>query len=208
MPETVRDFRRGQILRAARQLVAEDGLDALTFAALEERLAFTRGVITYHFKNKDEIVDAVLQSAIDEIDAGTHAEASASLQPEEKVRAVLRANVRGFVENLDAARILFSFWSRLAQDPRARKVNAALYARYREQTARLLRSGQRQGAFGDVSVDALAALLVGVVIGIAVQVHVQPGAIDIEATVEEATQAVLARLRGVSPRVRRRAAGR
>ena len=30
-------------------LVAEQGLDALTFGALEDRLAFTRGVITYHF---------------------------------------------------------------------------------------------------------------------------------------------------------------
>ena len=205
MPETVRDLRRGQILKAARRIVSEDGLEALTFAALEEKLAFTRGVITYHFKNKDEIVDAVLQSAIDEIDAATHAEASASLEPDEKVRAVLRANVRGFVENVDAARILFSFWSRLAQDARARKVNAALYARYREQSAKLLRAGQKQGVFGEFSVDAMAALLVGAVIGIVVQEHIAPGAVDVEKTVEEAAQSVLARVKAQSVRARRRA---
>ena len=205
MPETVRDLRRGQILKAARRIVSEDGLEALTFAALEEKLAFTRGVITYHFKNKDEIVDAVLQSAIDEIDAATHAEASASLEPDEKVRAVLRANVRGFVENVDAARILFSFWSRLAQDARARKVNAALYARYRDQSAKLLRAGQKQGVFGEFSVDAMAALLVGAVIGIVVQEHIAPGVIDVEKTVEEAAQSVLARVKAQSVRARRRA---
>ena len=205
MPETVRDLRRGQILKAARRIVSEDGLEALTFAALEEKLAFTRGVITYHFENKDEIVDAVLRSAIDEIDAATHAEASASLEPEEKVRAVLRANVRGFVENVDAARILFSFWSRLAQDARARKVNAALYARYREQSAKLLRAGQKQGVFGEFSVDAMAALLVGAVIGIVVQEHIAPGAVDVEKTVEEAAQSVLARVKAQSVRARRRA---
>jgi len=205
VPETVRDLRRGQILKAARRIVSEDGLEALTFAALEEKLAFTRGVITYHFENKDEIVDAVLRSAIDEIDAATHAEASASLEPEEKVRAVLRANVRGFVENVDAARILFSFWSRLAQDARARKVNAALYARYREQSAKLLRAGQKQGVFGEFSVDAMAALLVGAVIGIVVQEHIAPGAIAVEKTVEEAAQSVLARVKAQSVRARRRA---
>src|ERR1700722_2409301 len=74
LPDSVRDLRRGQILTAARRLVAEHGLEALTIGALEDRLAFTRGVITYHFANKDEIVRAVFASAIDEIDASVRRE--------------------------------------------------------------------------------------------------------------------------------------
>jgi AcrR family transcriptional regulator len=41
-PETLRDLRRG--------------LEALTISALEGRLAFSRGVITYHFADKIRIV--------------------------------------------------------------------------------------------------------------------------------------------------------
>ena len=59
-PETVRDLRRAQIIAAARAIVCRDGLDALTIGALEQKLAFTRGVITYHFAGKDDIVRALL----------------------------------------------------------------------------------------------------------------------------------------------------
>src|SRR5688572_18339107 len=127
-PRTVRDLRRGQIIAAARAVVAEGGLEALTIAALEERLGFTRGVITYHFRDKDEIVDAVLASAVAEIDAATLAEVGASQDFEAKVEAVIRTKVRGFLERVEATRILVAFWGRIHQDPRARNANAQLYA--------------------------------------------------------------------------------
>jgi len=115
--ETVRDFRRGQIVAAARRIVAEQGLDALTFGALEERLAFTRGVVTYHFASKDDLVRAVFASAIAEIDAAVIAQVEASASIEDKLRAILRANVRGFIERAEAGRVLLSFWGRLSSDP-------------------------------------------------------------------------------------------
>src|SRR5437773_5389573 len=101
-PETVRDFRRAQVIAAARSLVAEEGLEALTIGALEERLAFSRGVITYHFRNKDEIVEAVLAHAVAEIEEALRAELRASESPEERVGAVLRSMVRGFLAHPEA----------------------------------------------------------------------------------------------------------
>ena len=113
-----------QIVTAARRLVAEQGLEALTIGALEERLSFTRGVITYHFANKDEIVQAVFASAIDEIDAAVRRDVEGGVAVEDKVRAVLRGNVRGFVDSEVAGRVLLSFWRRLSADPVVRKLNA------------------------------------------------------------------------------------
>ncbi len=184
MPDTatVRDFRRGQILAAARTIVAEQGLDALTIGALEDRLAFTRGVITYHFDNKDEIVAAVLESALAEIDEATRVQVEASDSVAEKVRAVLRTKVRGFLDHREAGLILLSFWGRITSDAKIRAANARLYATYRRQGARLT---------GD---ENIAALLVGMVIGIVTQEYFQPGAFDVDAATEEAARCVLARL--------------
>src|SRR5207249_7078413 len=106
---SVRDLRRAQIVAAARALVARGGLEALTVSALEKRLRFTRGVITYHFRGKDEIVRAVLASAVDEIDRATAEEVQASLDFAAKLEAVLRTKVRGFLENREAAHVLLSF---------------------------------------------------------------------------------------------------
>src|SRR5262249_8119872 len=137
-PATLRDLRRGQIVAAARAIVAEQGIEALTIGALEERLGFTRGVITYHFSAKDQIVRAALASAVGEIAASTLLAVEARATPEQRIRAVIRANVRGFVDRVEAARVLFSFWSRLSSDRRARAVNAELYETYRRRTRRLL----------------------------------------------------------------------
>lgn len=197
MAETVRDFRRAQIVAAARTLVAGQGLEALTFGALEERLSFTRGVITYHFASKDEIVRAVYASAIAEIDAAVLAEVAAGRTLEEKLRAVLHANVRGFVDRAEAGRIILSFWGRLTADPEIRRLNAELYAGYRARTAKLLRRAREAGELEGVEPvepATMGALMVSLVIGIATQHYFDPGAIDVDAAVEEATRTLVARL--------------
>ncbi len=195
MPESVRDRRRAEIVTAARRIVAKQGLDALTFGALEGALSFTRGVVTYHFASKDEIVRAVFASAIDEIEASVRAEVLASDTIEDKVRAVLHANVRGFVDRVEAGRVLLSFWGRLSSDPEIRRINAELYARYRAKSAKLLRAARAAGTIAKIDPKTMATLLVGLVLGIATQHYFEPGAIDVDAAVEEATATVLARLR-------------
>src|SRR5262249_17688114 len=168
-PETLRELRRGQIVAVARKIVADEGLEALTIGSLEARLAFSRGVITYHFQNKDDIVHAVLESAIEEINAGTDAQLGGNLTAEERVRTTLKMYVRGFLEHVEATRILLSFWGRIGSDKRARKANATLYAAYRRGAAHLIEARRATGEVAsDLNIDAMASLLVARVIGIAI----------------------------------------
>jgi AcrR family transcriptional regulator len=188
-------MRRAQIVAVARSLVAEGGLEALTFGALEKRLAFTRGVVTYHFRDKEEIVEAVLVSAIAEIDAAAVAGFQSSASMETRVRAVLQALVDGFLDHREAGAILLSLWTRIPSDPRAAALNARLYENWRRQSARLVQHGREDGTFGDIPADAAGALMVSMVVGIVLQVIFEPGAVDPNALVEEAARTLLARLR-------------
>ena len=176
----VRDARRAQIVVEARALVAAEGLAALTIGALEKRLPFTRGVITHHFADKEDIVDAVLDSAVADIDAATVEDLSGCATAEERVAAVLRTKVRGFLDNPEASRILVSFWGRIPADPRATAHHAELFGRYRRQAARLAGPG--------VDGDAFGALLVGLVVGIVTQSLFEPGAVDVEVAVATAAR--------------------
>jgi AcrR family transcriptional regulator len=194
-PETLRDLRRGQIIAVGRRIVAEDGLEALTISALEARLSFSRGVITYHFEDKEDIVYAILESAIEEIDAVTATGLKGEHTFEDKIRIVLTSYVRGFIDHPEAGRILLAFWGRLGADRRARKANASLYAGYRRGAARILEEGRAAGALAPgVQVEAAAAMLVGLVLGIVNQAYFEKGAIDPVAVVDEAVKAALARL--------------
>ncbi len=203
--EVRRDLRRGQIVAAARRLVAEGGHGALTIGALEKVLGFTRGVITYYFENKDEIVLAVLDDAIAEIDRATALEVAAEAHATDKVRAAVRGMVRGFLSIEEAGRVLLSFWSRLREDSRAAEKNAALYRRWRAAASELVRRGQASGELGEGDPEAIGALMVGIVIGVVTQVSFEPGATDPERIVDEASAALIAGL--VVPAASRRAAG-
>jgi len=193
------DLRRGQIIAAARRLVADGGLGALTIGALERELGFTRGVITYHFDNKDEIVLGLLDDAIAEIDRATGLSVQAEVHAPDKLGAAVRGMVRGFLAIEEAGRVLLSFWSRLKDDPRAADKNAALYARWRAASTDLVRRGQAAGELGPCDADAVGALLVGIVIGAVTQAWFEPGAVDPEAIVDEASAALVARLRLEAP---------
>jgi TetR/AcrR family transcriptional regulator, transcriptional repressor of bet genes len=195
MVEARRDLRRGQIIAAARRLVADGGHGALTINALERELGFTRGVINYHFDNKDEIVLALLDDAIAEIDQATALSVQAEAHAGDKLRAALRGMVRGFLAIEEAGRVLLSFWSRLKEDPRAAAKNAALYRRWREASSELVRRGQAAGELGPCDADAVGALLVGIVIGVVTQAWFEPGATDPEAVIDEAADALITRLK-------------
>lgn len=194
---SVRDERRSQIIAVARALVAESGLEGLTIGAIEKRVPFTRGVITYHFADKDEIVGAVLESVVDEIDRGTFAAVHEADAFPARIRAVLRSKVRGFLNHAEARACLVSYWSRVAADERARTVNQRLFASWRGQAAALLGAAKKSGdARLDLDVDAVAALLVGLVVGIVVQTAFDDS--DVERLVDEAAAMVVARCRPVA----------
>jgi AcrR family transcriptional regulator len=193
---SLHEFRRGEIVAAAREIVAGSGLEALTIGALEKRLGFTRGVITYHFDDKDEIVEAVFASALGEIEAATQTEAPEAATAIDRVRALLRAYLQSFVDHREAGTILLSFSGRLGSDPKARKATARLHEMCRERALSVLDSGD----FQFVDSLSLATVIVGLVLGIASQVYVDPGTADPEGALNEAMRCVVARLTGASPR--------
>jgi TetR/AcrR family transcriptional regulator, fatty acid metabolism regulator protein len=197
----LRDRRRAQIVTAARAIVARGGIEALSFSTLEDQLEFTRGVITYHFAGKEEIVAAVLESAVAEIDGATSAELEASASLEERIRAVLRTKVHGFLGHPEAAEILLAFWAQLAREGPVRQLTAQLFATYRAQSARLVRAARRQSPRCAADPDAMAALLVSTVIGLVIQSRFEPDAIRVEAAIEEAVQTFAVRLGSAALRV-------
>ena len=187
--ETVRDLRRAQIVGAARRLVAEQGLEALTFNALESELAFTRGVITYHFRNKADIVAALFESVVSDIDATTYSAVSPSDGLEAAVRAVMSGMIRGFVQNREATAVLISYWSRV---PRTPGVDSELFARYRRHSSRLVRMVGVKAS--PIRVESIAAIMVAVVIGAVIQLDLDERFATVDAVVDEAVATIYARL--------------
>jgi AcrR family transcriptional regulator len=190
---SLRTLRRAQILAAARSIVAAQGLEALTVGALEAKLGYSRGVITYHFKDKDEIVAEVLASAVAEIDQGTRESLQRPVSVAVAVRAVLQTKVRGFLAHREASLILISFWSRAQASAKIKGASAGLYARYRAQSDKLIVLARAQNGRCRAKPGAFGAVMVGVVIGLVLQSWFDP-AVDVDGALEEAAHALVAHL--------------
>ena len=74
----IRAIRRDQILRATEKLVAERGWENATFAEICRSAGVSNRVLTYHFKDKDDILLSLLEQTVTSLRASV----IASLPPD------------------------------------------------------------------------------------------------------------------------------
>jgi len=100
------------ILLAARDLLAEGGLKALSMRALGERVGLSATAIYHHFDGKDDLVARVVRLGYRRF--GEYLEAAIAREPEgslERVIALGESYVRFAFENREYFRVLFSLQS-------------------------------------------------------------------------------------------------
>jgi len=85
--------RRDQLVRCAAEEIAENGYAAASLSAIARRASVSRGVISYHFANKDDLVEQVI--------ANFYADAAAFIVPKiaseqsarRKIAVLIEANL-------------------------------------------------------------------------------------------------------------------
>ena len=137
----------------------------------------------------------MLRSALQEIDSATVAAVTATAEPEERIRRTLRLMVDGFLSHPQSTRILVAYISEVPFNAGAASFNARLFARWRRWTAEILRDGVAQGAFRYHDTEAMAAVIVGQVIGAVLQDQFEPDSLSVGRVVAAGTESVLAALR-------------
>ena len=61
--------RRAQILDAATELLSEGGLAAASLSAIAARIGSSKGVVSYHFDGKDDLLRSVVTSVLTTVGA-------------------------------------------------------------------------------------------------------------------------------------------
>lgn len=97
------------ILTAARDVLAQRGIDGLSMRAVAERVGVSATALYHYFENKDALVERVVQSGFQRF--GEYLQQAAERHPRgslERVRALGEAYVRFALENQAYFRVLFS----------------------------------------------------------------------------------------------------
>jgi AcrR family transcriptional regulator len=97
------------ILEAARDLLAERGLAALSMRSVADRVGVSATALYHYFENKQDLVDHVVRSAFERF--GTYLDEAIGRYPKgsfDRVRAIGEAYISFALENVAHFRVMFS----------------------------------------------------------------------------------------------------
>ena len=175
--------RRGQILRAAYDIAARRGLDALTVRQVAERAGLSVGLVLFHFKAKDALVLAVLDHVLATTTVLHVTEDIAGISPpRERLLALLRREMWRLSSEPRRIRLFFDFWALGFTNRRIRAKMQAELDRYREAFRPIVDEVLKAdpARFAGVTAEGLAAVSVSFIKGCAVQSMIDPENVNID----------------------------
>jgi AcrR family transcriptional regulator len=127
------EHRRKDILRAAYDVAARHGVEALTVRAVASRAAVSHGTVLFHFNRRDKLIASLLDSVLDATTVlRVPADVERLTRPAARLRAILRAEMERLSDDPRHFRLFLEYWALGVRNaPIRRKVSAAL-DRYRE----------------------------------------------------------------------------
>jgi TetR/AcrR family fatty acid metabolism transcriptional regulator len=177
--------RRAQIVQCAIDAIAELGYSNASLAEIARRAGVSKGVISYHFEGRRELVEEVVKAVL--------AQATDVMRPrilaEKNVAGMLRAYVTTNLEFLGSHHSHILALLNIATGARTDDGKAVFgFAQVFELEVRelekLLRRGQARGEFREFSTRAMAVAIRNAIDGLAAQMVVDPK-LDLKAYANE-----------------------
>lgn len=168
-----RAARRGQFVAAARELAAERGYRGITVDDVCARAGLSKGAFYGYFETKQDLLIAILELEIAEVDALLDGLEAGPDQQLEKVRAFVRTMV---LRGQDPAEVQLraELWSQVAGDPALRERIAEAVRNRRVRLAAFASAGAASGEMAEVPANAFGAILVALVDGLLLHHSVDP----------------------------------
>jgi AcrR family transcriptional regulator len=180
--------RRQQIAEAALALVAAKGLGKLSMAAVARRVGLVPSGIYRHFRNKDEILLAVIDRMAARMIANVQAACEETADPVLRLKSLLLHHVRVIREGRAIPRIIFSDDFHSGHPERKTRIQR-LMSDYLGRIADLVRQGQAQGTIRpELEPPAVALMFLGMVIPPGILWHVSEGEFDVSRHAQRAWQ--------------------
>lgn len=179
---------RERLLRAAADLFARKGVDAVSVDAIADEAERTSGALYDHFGSKQGLVAALVDAMRNELADAIGGEAGASDDPRRRIDAIWR----NFADHPEGGLWLLlehELWLRAARDPELRDALAARYAAGRKGMAKSFREWAPAPAVPD---KALPPLVLALLLGLEMQRRLDPSAVP-----DHVARAGLAALFGV-----------
>jgi len=155
----IEGVRRAQIVGCAADVIAEAGYARATMAEIARRAGIAKSVISYHFADKNELMQEIIRTAVQTYTGFTESRMAAESTASGKIRAYLAASADYMTAhrslNLAIVEIAFS-----ALGPDGRPLRATMPMEVHSASLeQFLRDAQARGELREFDVPVMAGLL-------------------------------------------------
>ena len=177
-------MRRAEIVQATIRCLARDGYSGLTMKKVAREAGVSQGILHYYFADKRAILVAALETVTADLDRRVAAaQARGPRNARARLLALIEACLRLAVEERAFWIVFVEFWGEMMHDRRLREINADLYERTRRLIGAVVAHGVRAGIFRRIDALRAAAVILGLVDGVSLQLTFDPTAFGVaEAT--------------------------
>lgn len=141
-------FVQEEIITAAVKLFSERGFRAVTIDDIASSLGFTKSVIYYYFKSKNQILWEIFTRIWDTYFETVESTVAKNLRPEEALPEIVTKHALAVMEHKDWTAIYFRDESEL--DDRQRRQIAKKKRQYDAMLEEIYEAGVEQGVFKDI----------------------------------------------------------
>ena len=172
-----REHTESALVTAAAELVVESGLRSLTLARVGERAGYSRGIVNHHFGSKQALVEALAHATqrgfvpgMDRIPPGL-----------ERLLTVVERYIGALGDVTVISRAFLLLWAEAATQPDLAPIFRERDDAFRADLRADIKAGIADGVVDPgLRPDDVAIAIVGQLRGIALQLLLDPGGVDIE----------------------------
>jgi TetR/AcrR family fatty acid metabolism transcriptional regulator len=170
------DTRRRQILDGLLKAVGEHGLQRCNMTNVAEAAGVSRGILHYYFKNKDEMIGALVAHLKESYLPDFRDQTSQIEDPQEQLNKSLWYPVQTFGQGGAAlAKVWIEFWGLAAHHPEVHQFILDGQQALRAHFVEILKAGIDQGVFSDdIRPEKLASVILAALEGMVLQWHFNP----------------------------------
>jgi TetR/AcrR family transcriptional repressor of bet genes len=175
--------RRLEILKAAYRIAARERLTGLTAAAVAAEAGVSKGLVFFHFGNRDGLLVALLTWLLDITLVGPEmTERLEGQTPAERMLSAIRRDVEALPRQRERVALFFDYWVMGTRHPEVQRAIRGALNRYRDAFRPLAQAvvDAEPERFGRVGAEGLAGVAAGFIEGCALQVVMDPDRFDVE----------------------------
>ena len=187
------EHRRKDILRAAHDVAARHGVEAVTVRAVAGRAAVSHGTVLFHFNRRDQLIASLLDIVLDATTVlRVPDDVNRLTPPAERLRALLRAEMIRLSSDPRDFRLFLEYWALGVRNAEIRRKVRRALDRYRaafhaaaesfthDRASKRRRAPKRSQQFASGTPDGVAAVAVSLIHGCALQAVIDPGAFSVQ----------------------------